>query len=122
VDKKIRLPKDEFIDGQDVEGHGGPESVKPRGEGARAREAIPGDDQLDQDVEGHKKPRGEGFESVKPRVEGNLDEDVEGHKKPRGEGNSDDFSVLPAPPSLGLNRTPGGELTADEDTEGFAKH
>jgi hypothetical protein len=61
VDKKFRLPKDEFIDGQDVEGHGRP-TEPPAG---------------------------------------------------------DDLTILPAPPSLGLNRTPGhgGELTQPEDSD-----
>ena len=81
MDKKFRLPKDEFIDGQDVEGHGGPPAD---GEGAM--------------------PRGE---SDRPRGESLEDEDVEGHLVTRTDGEGDDFTILPAPPSIGLRRTPG---------------
>ena len=92
MDRKIRLPKDAFIDEQDVEGH------------ARSR--------LQDDQPG---PQAQGQDDFKSRVE-----DTEGHIGGRP-GSPDDLTVLPAPPSLGLRRTPGhgGELTDDaEDVEG----
>ena len=83
MDKKFRLPKDQFIDGQDVEGHRTP----------------PADDEA---------PKGEGLYRYEPVVgEGLQDEDVEGHLVTRTDGEGDDFTILPAPPSIGLRRTPG---------------
>ena len=93
MDKKFRLPKDEFIDGQDVEGHRRPpaDGATPRGESFDPLQATPRGDS--------DRPRGESLE----------DEDVEGHRVTRTDGNVevDDFTILPAPPSIGLRRTPG---------------
>ena len=95
MDKKLRLPKDGFIDEQDVEGHrrGTDEQVDPEG-------FVPRD------------------EADKPHADAALEQDVEGHRV----RDADDFTVLPAPPSLGLRRGPshGGELTDAEDTEGHS--
>ena len=134
MDKKIRLPKDEFIDGQDVEGHRRPpaDGATPRGESLRPFEATPRGESatprgesLEDDVEGHRTPRGESVvfrfdgtpggegatprgESATPRGESLEDEDVEGHRMaPPGNVDADDFTILPAPPSIGLRRTPG---------------
>ncbi|HEU5205496.1 MAG TPA: hypothetical protein VFU17_14490 [Candidatus Limnocylindrales bacterium] len=60
MDKKIRLPRENFIDDKDAE----------------SLVSLPTDD----DVEGHV---------------------VLGRNQP------DDFTVLPSPPNLGLNRSPG---------------
>jgi hypothetical protein len=92
VDKKIRLPKEQFIDGQDVEGHRirmNDRNVEDPGPDGVVRRTAP-----EQDI---------------PQVD---EDDVTAHR--------DDFTVLPAPPSIGLRRTPGhgGELTGDEDVEG----
>ncbi len=98
MDKKLRLPKDGFIDEQDVEGH---------------RKGS----NLNVDPEGFA-PRDEGD---KPHGDAALEEDVEGHRSAAVfGGNGDDFTILPAPPSYGLNRRPGhgGELTDADDTEG----
>lgn len=49
------------------------------------------------------------------------DQDVEGHRLPTSVKSGDDFTVLPAPPSIGLSRVPGhgGEIQpTDEDVEG----
>jgi hypothetical protein len=97
VDKKLRLPKDGFIDEQDVEGHRTPpkDDVAPEG-------FVPRD------------------EADKPHADAALEQDVEGHRL----RNAEDFTILPAPPSYGLNRRPGhgGELTDAEDTEGHRRH
>jgi hypothetical protein len=94
VDKKFRLPKDEFIDGQDVEGHGRP--TESSGDERPARTGGPDRARL-HDTDG---------------------EDVEGHRRPV-ELTGDDLTILPSPPSLGLSRTPGhgGELTRPEDSD-----
>jgi hypothetical protein len=95
VDKKFRLPKEGFIDGQDVEGHG-----------LSSRSRVGPGEQVG--------GRPGGPDSNEPTVDEN---DVEGHGTPGG----DHMTVLPAPPSIGLRRTPGhgGELTPDEeDVEG----
>ena len=79
MDKKFRLPKEAFIDDQDVEGHRRPPTdATPEGEGFNRR---PGDP--DSDIP-------------------TPDEDVEGHRLP-----GDGLTILPAPPSIGLRRTPG---------------
>ena len=125
MDKKFRLPKDEFIDGQDVEGHRRPpaDGATPRGESLgpseatpRGESATPRGESLDEDVEGHRTPRGESAtprgESATPRGESfdEADEDVEGHRVYQSgskNAEADDFTILPAPPSIGLRRTPG---------------
>ena len=87
MDKKFRLPKDEFIDGQDVEGHRRPPADGATQDGESLMRQFDGT------------PRGERLE----------DEDVEGHRVTRTDGtvDADDFTILPAPPSIGLRRTPG---------------
>ena len=95
MDKKFRLPKEGFIDGQDVEGH-----RVPSRNNAGPGEKVAG--------------RPGGPDSNDPTVDEN---DVEGHHTPGGNR----MTVLPAPPSIGLRRTPGhgGEITPDEeDVEG----
>ena len=95
MDKKISLPKGQFIDDTDAEGQG----------------LFPTDD----DVEGHlvigrNQPEDEG---VLP-----TDDDVEGHLV-IGRNQPEDFTVLTPPPGIGLNRSPGhgGELhdSGDDD-------
>jgi hypothetical protein len=96
VDKKLRLPKDGFIDEQDVEGHRRMANTNVEPEGFAPRD-----------------------EGDKPHADAALEEDVEGHRIALAR-NVEDFTILPAPPSYGLNRSPGhgGELTDAEDTEG----
>jgi hypothetical protein len=93
VDKKLRLPKEAFIDGQDVEGHGSPpaDGAAPDGESLRPFEATPDG-----------KTAGAGGDAL-------LSDDVEGHRLMQNNGDldADDFTILPAPPSIGLRRTPG---------------
>lgn len=83
MDKKLRLPKDQFIDGQDVEGH-----------------RVPGDRADDVPGPVDAAPPAD---ATKVRLDGLEDEDVEGHGAP----SADDFTILPSPPSIGLRRTPG---------------
>jgi hypothetical protein len=136
MDRKIRLPKDGFIDEQDVEGHvrlrvseDQPGPVAGAEDDFRAR--VDGSE----DTEGHRitiaRAKGEAPETEDDDTEGHrmvtsratdareTDDDTEGHiGRP---GSPDDMTVLPAPPSIGLRRSPGhgGELTADdEDVEG----
>ena len=86
MDKKFRLPKDHFIDDQDVEGH----RVPP---GDRATESHDEPDERDA------KGTSTGTPFLQP-----TDDDVEGHRAP-----ADDFTALPAPPSIGTRRGHGGE-------------
>ena len=86
MDKKISLPKDQFIDDTDAEGQG----------------LLP----TDQDVEGHVV-----IGRNQPEDEGVLPtDDVEGHVV-IGRNQPEDFTVLTPPPGIGSNRSPhGGEL------------
>ncbi len=115
MDRKFRLPKDGFIDEQDVEGHRSRVTDDQPGpeQGAQDdfRARVDGGD----DTEGHRQIIARNQPTDAPESE----DDTEGHiGRP---GSPDDMTVLPAPPSIGLRRSPGhgGELTDDgEDVEG----
>jgi hypothetical protein len=87
VDKKLRLPKDGFIDEQDVEGH-----RKVPGDYVAPEGVVPRDD------------------ADKPHADAALEEDVEGHRIAASRS-VEDFTILPAPPSITSRRTGshGGE-------------